>query len=220
MKGGFHGEQVSGAWTPGRAQALGREASGIGRQRKARRRAASHVENPELLPINRSHTGSAGVTRMRRQGFSEERIREAVKDWLLKPIPRHDRLNGYARFLDLGRYGSAKYRRRLIHYLTPEQIAKAESIYRKICFDHREALAQHPKRAGVYWACAVSRVRAKMSYRQQRRLRNAIKSTYNKLFDLMPPRGITDPVKRLEHQNFEANKSLHALLDRCEESFA
>jgi len=156
---------------------------------------------------------------MRRQGFSEERIKEAVKDWLLKPIPRMNRLNGYRAYLRLDNDARDRKNRRLINYLTPEERMKAESIYRKICHDHREALSENPKRAGVYWACAVSRVRAKTSYRQQRTLRNAIKGKYNKLFGLMPKGRIPDPVKKLEQQNSQANRSLHALLDRCEESF-
>jgi len=179
-------------------------------KRPARRRNREETPDPDLLPINRSHIGCAGVKRMRRQGFSEERIKTAIKDWLLKPIPREDRLNGYRAYLRL----TNRPERRLINFLTPEQLEKAKSIFRKMCNDHREDLSEHPKRLGVYWACAVSRVRASVSYRYELNWRNQIKGTYNKM--LFPKPMVQNPVVKLERQNQRANQSLHRLLDACE----
>lgn len=131
-----------------------------------------------LLPHERSHLGGPGVGRMRRAGLSEDEIKRRVTDWLLKPIPREDRLNGYTRELRL------KPGERLIHHLTYEQRQKAESIYRYLCEKHKVALHYHPCRRGVYWACAVSRVRAGATYGQQRGFRNRLKGPLNRIVGL------------------------------------
>lgn len=134
--------------------------------------------NKRLLPHERSHMGGPGVGRMRRAGLPEAEVKRRVTDWLLKPIPRDDRLNGYARELGL------KPQDRLIHHLTPEQLEKAQSIYRWMCEKHKVALYYHPRRYGVYWACAVSRVRAPASYALQRVVRNLQKAPLNRIVGL------------------------------------
>ncbi|HEV2521050.1 MAG TPA: hypothetical protein VGT24_01605 [Candidatus Acidoferrales bacterium] len=163
----------------------------------------------ERLPINRSHFGSPGVSRMRKAGWSEERIKQAVRDWLLKPIPRTNRLNGYRRELGLSSLGN--HPDRLICHLTPEQMQKAHSIFRTICERHARDLELHPKRRGVYWACAVSRVRATGSYANQRELRNMVKRTYNRI--IMPPPQVEHPAKVLERANYQGNRALHRMMD-------
>lgn len=145
---------------------------------------------------------------MRKQGYSEERIRQAVTDWLLKPVPRTNRLNGYTKELGLAGRSAA----RLIHSLTPEQRAKAESIFRHICEKHRIALAAHPRRRAVYWACAVSRVRANASYAEQRKIRNWHKARMHKF----PKAGVDKPEVRLERENRTANAQMHRLMDLYE----
>lgn len=131
--------------------------------------------NKRLLPHERSHVGGPGVLRMRRAGLPEGEIKRRVTDWLLKPVPRDNRLNGYTRSLRLSP------KDRLINHLTPEQREKAESIFRHMCEKHKYALARHPLRYGVYWACAVSRVRATGTYDQQRHLRNRLKAPLNRI---------------------------------------
>lgn len=132
-------------------------------------------------------------------------------DWLVKPIPRTNRLNGYRAQLGL----ASRQDRRLIHYLTPEQLEKAHSIFRHICEKHKHSLERYPKRRGVYWACAVSRVRATRTYEKERRTRNYLKRINITKIVFSGPK-VENPMKALERRNYAGNYALHRSLDAFE----